>query len=411
MQPLKPEVYQALLAQFSLRTHPTHGWINLEWPEDLKAAPAQTAAPTEKAPSRVDDIHFLGRGVSGRLHLRESDAAKLTAAGLPVLSTPADLAGALKVSLSRLRWLAFHADVATRIHYVTFTVPKKSGGTRTLSAPHRTLDAAQRWVHDHILRHLSAEVPAHGFVPGRGTVSNAGVHAGRAVVVGLDLKDFFPSITFPRVRSIFQRLGYSPAVATILGLICTECPRRVVEFGGTRYHVATGPRGLPQGACTSPALSNQVARRLDKRLAGLAKRLGLGYTRYADDITFSGDDALMPRLGYLLGKARELIEDEGFAVNEKKTRVQRPSAAQVVTGLVVNDRPGVARREVRRLRAILHRARTEGLGPQNRDGRPDFRAWLAGMIAYVSMVRPEAGARLKAALDSLPLEAKPVEES
>jgi retron-type reverse transcriptase len=407
MRSLKREAYQALLAPLSLRTDPTHGWIHLAWPEGLEAAPP----PAPKPPSRADDILFLGRGVSGRLHLRDSDGAKLTAAGLPVLSAPADLAAALNLSLSHLRWLAFHADVATRVHYVTFRVPKKSGGTRTLSAPHRTLAAAQRWVHDHVLRHLPAEGPAHGFVPGRGPVSNAGRHAGRAVLVGLDLKDFFPSITFPRVRSVFGRLGYSPAVATLLGLLCTECPRRVVEYGGTRYHVATGPRGLPQGACTSPALSNQVARRLDKRFAGLAHRLGLTYTRYADDITFSGDVALEPRLGYLLGKVRELVEDEGFAVNEKKTRVRRRNAAQVVTGLVVNDRPGVARREVRRLRAILHRARTEGLERQNRDGRPNFRAWLAGMIAYVSMVRPEAGARLKAALDALPPEAKPAEES
>ena len=91
------------------------------------------------------------------------------------------------------------------------------------------------------------------------------------------------------MRSVFQRAGYSPAVATILALLCTECPRRVVEYDGVTYHVATGPRGLPQGACTSPSLSNQVARRLDRRSRGLADKLGITYTRYADDLTFSGD--------------------------------------------------------------------------------------------------------------------------
>src|SRR4029077_10406034 len=120
-------------------------------------------------------------------------------------------------------------------------------------------------------------------------VSNAQAHTRRALVVNLDLENFFPSIAFPRVRSVFQRRGYSPAVATILALLGTECPRRLVQYDGKRYWVATGPRGLPQGACTSPALSNQVARRLDKRLGGLANKLGLAYTRYADDLTFSGD--------------------------------------------------------------------------------------------------------------------------
>jgi retron-type reverse transcriptase len=350
---------------------------------------------------RATDIVFLGRGVSGRLGDRRSDPQKLEALGLPLLSTPAEIAAALGLSVPRLRWLAFHTEVAARVHYVSFTVPKRSGGVRTLSAPHRTLAAAQEWVLQNIVSRLPTEPPAHGFIAGRSILTNAQPHAGRAVVVNMDLEGFFPSITFPRVRSVFQRLGYSPAVATVLALLCTECPRRPVEYAGKPYHVATGPRGLPQGACTSPGLSNQVARRLDKRLAGLAAKLGLTYTRYADDLTFSGDAAVNDKVGYLMARVRHVAQEEGFAVNEKKSRVLRRNAAQRVTGLVVNDRPGVARAEVRRLRAILHRARREGLDAQDRDGRPNFRAWLRGKIAYVSMARPEAGARLKAALDAL----------
>jgi retron-type reverse transcriptase len=158
---------------------------------------------------------------------------------------------------------------------------------------------------------------------------------------------------------------------------------------------------LPQGACTSPGLSNQVARRLDRRLTGLAAKLGLTYTRYADDLTFSGDDALEKRVGYLMARVRHIAQDEGFTVNESKTRVLRRSTAQMVTGLVVNDRPGVRRDEVRRIRAILHRARTAGLDSQNRENLPDFRAWLRGKIAFVRMARPEAGDRLLAELDRL----------
>src|SRR5205807_4648728 len=139
----------------------------------------------------------------------------------------------------------------------------------------------------------------------------------------MDLEGFFPCIGFPRIRSVFQRLGYSPAVATLLALLCTECPRQRVEYDGQPYHVAIGPRGLPQGACTSPGLSNQVARRLDKRLGGLAAKLGLAYTRYADDLTFSGDAALNERVGYLMARVRHLAEEEGFAVNANKSRVLR----------------------------------------------------------------------------------------
>lgn len=353
------------------------------------------------AQRRATDIVFLGRGVSGRLGERTSDVAKLTALGLPVLSTPADLATALGLPIPRLRWLAFHTEVATRVHYVSFTVPKKSGGTRTLHAPHRTLAAAQRWIFANILNKLSVQPSAHGFVSERGILSNARPHAGRDIVVNLDLQNFFPSIAFPRVRSVFQCLGYSPAAATILGLLCTECPRRAVEYAGQTYHVATGPRGLPQGACTSPALSNQVALRLDRRLRGLSDKLGLTYTRYADDLTFSGDAGLIGRIGYLMARVRHIAAEEGYAVNEKKSRVLRRHTAQMVTGLVVNERPSVRRRELRRLRAILHRARTEGLERQNREGRPNFLAWLQGKIAYVRMSRPEVGAKLHAELRQL----------
>jgi hypothetical protein len=226
-------------------------------------------------------------------------------------------------------------------------------------------------------------------------LTNARPHAGKAVVVNVDLEGFFPSIGFPRVRHLYRRLGYSGAVATLLALLCTECPRKKVVYDGKTYFVATGRRGLPQGACTSPALSNQVGRRLDRRLAGLSAKLGLDYTRYADDLTFSG---ATDKVGYLLARVRHIAGDEGFAVNAKKTRVKRPNARQTVTGLVVNANPGVPRDVLRRLRAILHRAKTDGLATQNRGGEPNFRAWLEGMIAYVAMSRPAVGAKLRAAL-------------
>ena len=190
-------------------------------------------------------------------------------------------------------------------------------------------------------------------------------------------------------------------MATLLALLCTECPRKRVLYDGTPYFVATGPRGLPQGACTSPALSNRIARFLDRRLDGLSRKLGLTYTRYADDLTFSAGPGFRDRVGALIAAVGRIAASEGFAVNAKKTRVQRPNARQTVTGLVVNDAPAVPRDIVRRLRAILHRAKAEGLEAQNRTGEPNFRAWVDGMIAYVSMAKPAVGGTLRQALDVL----------
>lgn len=350
---------------------------------------------------KATDIIHVGRGVSGFLHDRTSDAAKLTSLGLPVLHTPADLAVALGLSISKLRWLCYHTEAATRIHYVQFEVPKKSGGTRTLSAPHTLIASVQDWVLGSILSKLPTDDAAHGFVPGRSTLTNALPHVGKDVVVNVDLEGFFPNISYPRVRRMFQRLGYSGAVATLLGLVCTECPRKRVTYAGTPYFVATGPRGLPQGACTSPAISNQIAKRLDRRLGGFAKKLGFVYTRYADDLTFSAGPGLREKVAYLLARVRHVAEEERFAINPKKTRVQRPETRQTVTGLVVNAKPAVPRDVVRRVRAILHGAKREGLAAQNREKHPHFEGWVEGMIAYISMVKPEEGAKLRAAFESL----------
>ncbi|WP_437768507.1 reverse transcriptase family protein [Sorangium sp. So ce281] len=350
---------------------------------------------------RAEDIIFLGPDVSAGLADRRSHVESLAQRGLPVLSTPADLAAALGVAVPRLRWLCFHGEAVERPHYVYFDVPKRSGGTRQLAAPHASLAAAQAWVLREILEKLPVEEPAHGFVKGRSTVTNARPHTRRDVVVNLDLSDFFPTITFPRVRGVFHRLGYSPAVATLLALLCTEPPRRPVEYDGQRYWVAVGDRALPQGACTSPAISNQVARKLDRRLAGMCARAGFTYTRYADDLTFSAPPGKRGDIAMLLARVRHIVEEEGFAINPAKGRIQRSGGRQVVTGVVVNDRPSAPREEVRRLRAILHAAKKTGLAAQNRRGVPDFEAHLRGRIAYVQMIDRERAAPLLAALDAL----------
>ena len=353
------------------------------------------------AQRRATDIVFLGRGVSRGLADRRSNIELLQSKALPILSSPADLAAAIGVSISLLRWLAFHSDAPTRVHYVSFDVPKKSGGLRRLSAPHQKLAAVQHWILTNILNLLPVHKSAHGFVAQHSVLTNAEPHVGAAVVVNADLSNFFPTITFPRVEGMIRKLGYSPAVATILALLCTECPRQTLKLGEMTYYAATGPRVLPQGACTSPAISNQIAEKLDRRMSAMASKLNWKYTRYADDLTWSTNGKVTPSVGYVLARMRHIVDDEGFALNHAKTRVQRQSQQQSVTGVVVNDRMSVPRQTIRHVRAILYNARRTGLAAQNRDAHPHFRDWLSGMIGWISMVNREQGRKLQSELAQL----------
>jgi len=153
---------------------------------------------------------------------------------------------------------------------------------------------------------------------------------------------------------------------------------------------------LPQGACTSPAITNLVCRRLDRRLAALSVRYGFAYSRYADDLTFSRERG--DGVGGLLAAVRSILLAEGFVEHPKKTHVMRRGRRQEVTGVTVNTKTGVSREYVRRLRAILHNAARHGLASQNRDGHPHFAAYLRGCVAWVSMVDASKRETLEAAL-------------
>jgi hypothetical protein len=226
-------------------------------------------------------------------------------------------------------------------------------------------------------------------------VSNALPHVGAAVVVNVDLKDFFPTVTIGRVKGLFRKLGYGEEVATVLALICTEAETQEAELDGVRYYVARGPRRLPQGAPTSPAITNALCRRLDRRVAGWAARHGFTYTRYADDLTLSSKDPAAP-VGKTLGFLRRVVAAEGFAVHPDKVRVVRRGRRQEVTGVVVNDRPGVPRDDLRRFRALLHQI--EKHGPAGKSwglGGTDVLAAALGFASYVAMVDRTKGEALR----------------
>ncbi len=324
------------------------------------------------------------------------DVAKLQRFSLPVLGTEAELADWLGIPLSRLRWFTHDRPAETTWHYVRYLIPKRSGGERVILAPKRELKALQRKVLDGLVAKVPTAPAAHGFVRGHSIVTNARPNVGKQVILKLDLKDFFPSITFPRVRGLFLSLGYSFSVASTLALLCTEYEREPFGRDETRYYISIGPRHLVQGAPTSPGLANLVAWRLDQRLSGLAAKYGFTYTRYADDLTFSGDKS--EAASQILASARRIIADERFVLNNAKTRIARSNTRQIVTGLVVNKQLATPRMLRRRLRAILHNARTQGLEAQNRQGRRNFRAYLSGLIAFVHSANPQHAEALRLSL-------------
>lgn len=318
------------------------------------------------------------------------DEEQLARYGLPAWKSEDEIAQALGVPLKQLQHYSFHRQRETSPHYVTFAVPKRSGGERLIHAPKRRLKALQRRLHDLLVGRLPTSQQAHGFRPQRSVATNAAGHAAKEVVIKLDLKDCFPSISYARVRGLLISLGYGYPVAASLAVLMTEPPRQPVEAEGKVYYVPVGPRVCVQGAPTSPGLCNAVLMRLDRRLAGLAGKHGFTFTRYADDLTFSGDDRAKVKL--LITIANRIVREEGFRLNRKKTRVLRRSQRQQVAGVVVNQQPAMPRRERRRLRAAVHQF--------VRDGGKDraIRRRLEGRIAYLNMLNPAHAAPLRAAL-------------
>jgi retron-type reverse transcriptase len=278
---------------------------------------------------------------------------------------------------------------------VRFQVPKKTGGVRQISAPMPRLKAVQHWLLQHILEKVENHDCAHGFRTGRSIVTNARPHVGAETIINLDLQDFFPSITYRRVKGLFRSLGYSEAAATIFGLLCTEPTNEEVELDGRKYFVSTGVRNLPQGAPTSPAITNILCRRLDRRLLKAAEELGFIYTRYADDLTFSASGESLRNLGNVLSRAHATVTHEGFSIHPAKTRVIRRSRRQDVTGVVVNSKPNVSRQELKRFRATLYQIEKDGPADKRWGNSRDVIASIQGFANFVYMVNPDKGVELQ----------------
>jgi hypothetical protein len=282
-----------------------------------------------------------------------------------------ELARWLRVDMAELR--------ATVVSYTAFQVPKRTGGTRTLHAPDALLKTLQRRILRRLLGGLRAHPCATGFERGHSIVTNARPHVGQDVVLKLDLQDFFGKTSASRVERYFQTIGWNAEAAALLTRLCTH--------NGS----------LPQGAPTSPRLSNLVNFRLDARLARLAEHNGLAYSRYADDLTFSGPARPSrtiknpktlfnrgpgpTRSNQIIQAVKRIAADEGYALHiTKKLRIARRHDRQVVTGLVVNQKVQLPRKTRRWLRALEHRVATTGQSTLTPEQLAGWRS-LAAMVA------------------------------
>jgi hypothetical protein len=315
--------------------------------------------------------------------------------------------------VSELDWFADSqgrnrlAPIGSLRHYCYRWLVTRRRKVRLLEVPKARLKDIQRRLLHGLLNQIPPHEAAHGYRAGRSVATFVSPHAGRRVVLRLDLRHFFPSIGAAKVHALFRTAGYPPVVSRLLTGLCTnavpeevlharpalEAEQRSVDASWFRY------AHLPQGAPTSPALANLCTYRLDCRLAALARSAGASYTRYADDLAFSGDDLLERCLRRFHVHVCRIALEEGFEIRTRKSRFMRQGVRQQVCGVVLNARPNLPRKEFDQLKAILTNCRRNGPSAENREGRPDFRSYLAGKVAYFAMIHPERGQRLRGLFD------------
>jgi hypothetical protein len=338
---------------------------------------------------------------------------------LPALATPGDLADWLGLTPGEVDWFAntWHqpSGSAKLDHYHYRWLAKRSGGARLIEAPKENLRAIQRRILHGILNRVPVHEAATGCVKGRSVLDNARRHTGAPLLLKMDLRDFFVSIPARRIHALFRSLGYPTATARCLtGLTTHTTPGHLLrqvpqadypspEERRQRQQWAQQfrERHLPQGAPTSPALANLSAYRLDLRLAGAARACQARYSRYVDDLAFSCTDSDPARGRRLQSLLQDIILEEGFTPNWRKTRLATAASTQRLTGLLVNAHPNQPRAEYDRLKAILTNCHRHGPASQNRHGLPDFRAHLQGRIGWFGQVNATRGEKLRGLFEQI----------
>jgi hypothetical protein len=354
----------------------------------------------------------------GRLAVPAAMGPVTAAAGwnLLVILTPGEFADWLGVSVRDLDWFADRRHLESKQrhgrlrHYHYRVLAKRFGSVRLIEAPKPRLKELQRRILTSVLDLIPAHSAAHGFRRGRSIGSFAAPHVCKRVVARIDLSNFFPSISRARIQALFRTVGYPESVAHLLAsLCCNSAPSEIwngfesplIDRQLRMARELYSKSHLPQGAPTSPALANLCAYRLDGRLMGLANAAGATYTRYADDLAFSGGVDFHRVLKRFLLHVCATVMEEGFSVEHRKTRVMRQGARQRLAGLVVNRRLNVARSDFDLLKATLTNCARHGSESQNRSDHPDFRGHLLGRIAFIEMTNNSRGQRLRELFDQI----------
>ncbi|MDH6428068.1 MULTISPECIES: retron St85 family RNA-directed DNA polymerase [Paenibacillus] len=267
--------------------------------------------------------------------------------------------------------------------YKEVQIPKKKlGQFRNISVPTEVLKYVQRWILDNVLYNIRVSEATTGFVKGKSIVDNAKKHVRKECVINMDLKDFFPTITYDSVFRLLKYYGYTNEIAFILSKLCTF--RDV----------------LPQGAPTSPFISNIVCYKLDIRFIKLCNKIGADYSRYADDLTISGPRYIV---GYL-NLFSDIIVEEGFQINESKTRIQYPNNRQEVTGLIVNDKISVPKETKKYLRQQIFYCKKYGVNSHLRKiniQKSNYKEHLYGIAFFIKMVELELGEKFLEQLNEI----------
>ncbi len=298
---------------------------------------------------------------------------KLNMLGLPVIQSLDDFSLITHISKYTIYQLSEKSD----FYYTTYNIPKKSGKPRMICQPSRKLKGFQSWILVNILDKTKVSNSCKGFEKKSSTLDNAIPHKGANTVLTIDLKDFFPNITSKQVFNIFRTLGYNDLISTIFTNICT--------YKGF----------LPQGSPCSPKLANLSAWKLDLRIQGYVGKRGVNYTRYADDLSFSGlNPANVVRIIPMISK---IIESESFIINHSKTRIASSARAKIVTGLVISDdNIGIGQKKYKNVRAKIHH-----LTHPSEKGNVKLLNEVGGWLAYLNSVDKERLAKANKYINEL----------
>ena len=283
----------------------------------------------------------------------KSNSIKLNMLGLPVIQSLDDFSMHTHISKRTI----YQLSIRSSCYYKIYQIPKKSGKLRTISQPSKKLKGLQAWILMNILNCIKVSSSCKGFEIKSSTFYNAIPHIGASVVLTIDLKDFFPSISSKFVYNIFKTIGYNKLISTVLSNICT-------------YKGA-----LPQGGPCSPKLANLACWAIDKRIQGFVGKRGITYTRYADDLTFSG---LSPvKVVQVIPTIKTIIESEGFKINRSKTRIAGSARKKIVTGLIITeDNVGIGKQKYKELRVKIHHL-AHSTSKENQKLLNEVKGWLS----------------------------------